>query len=250
MGHKVHPKIYRTQVIYTWDSRWFAKKNYARMAQEDLQIREFLFKKFKDAHIDSITVERSPKNMTVTVFAAKPGFIIGRGGQGLDGVRKEIERNFLRMSLKVKLNIQEVRSPALSAMVVAQTMASDIERRLPFRRVMKQTIERVMSAGAQGVKVQMSGRLNGVEIAREETLSAGKMSLITLRSDVDYAFVEAQTLQGKIGIKVWVYHGEVFGRKDKLAQMEEANKEKEQKEKKTTPKEMTKLRAEKPVAKK
>ncbi len=224
MGHKVHPKIHRTQVIYTWDSRWFSKRNYAHFAEQDIRIREFLQKKFKDAHIDSIGVERGPNTMTVTIFAAKPGMIIGRGGAGLDDVRKQIERQYLQMSLKVKLNIQEVRSPALSAMVVAQTMAGDIERRMPFRRVMKQTIERVMKAGALGVKISIGGRLNGAEIARTEKLAAGSVPLITLRSDVDYASVAAYTLYGKIGIKVWIYHGEVFGRKDKFAQAEEAPK--------------------------
>ena len=222
MGHKVHPKIHRTQVIYTWDSRWFSKRNYAKCAEQDIRIREFLTKKFKDAHIDAIGIERGPKNMTVTIFAAKPGFIIGRGGAGIEALRKTIERQFLQYLLKVKLNIQEVRSPALSAAVVAQTIASDTERRLPFRRIMKQTIERVMNAGAQGIKITMAGRLNGVEIARTETLSSGKIPLITLRSDVDYALVEAQTTYGKIGIKVWIYRGEIFGRKDRFTETAEA----------------------------
>lgn len=221
MGHKVHPKIHRTQVIYTWDSRWFSKRQYAKYSEQDIRIREFLLKKFKDAHIDAVSVERSPKNITVTIFAAKPGMIIGRGGAGLEDVRKEIERRFLQMSVKVKLNIQEVRSPALSAEVVAQTMAADIERRLPFRRVMKQTIERVMKAGAQGVKMSVGGRLNGAEIARTEKMSAGSVPLITLRSDVEYAVVPAYTIYGKIGIKVWIYRGEVFGRKDRFAVTEE-----------------------------
>ncbi len=217
MGHKVHPKIHRTQVIYTWDSRWFSAKNYAVYAEQDVRIREFLIKKFKDAHIDTIGIERSPKNLTVTIFAAKPGVIIGRGGAGLEDVRKEIERKFLKMSTKVKLNIQEVRSPALSAQVVAQTMVAEIERRIPFRRVMKQSIERVMKAGAKGVKLSMGGRLNGAEIARREKMSAGSVPLITLRSDVEYAALPAYTIYGKIGIKVWIYHGEIFGRKDIFA---------------------------------
>lgn len=229
MGHKVHPKIHRTQVIYTWDSKWFSKKNYSQFAEQDIKIREFLVKKFKDANIDAISVERGAKDMTITILAAKPGFIIGRGGKGIDEIRKEIERKFLKMSLKVKLNVREVKSPALSAAVVAQTIASDVERRIPFRRVMKQSIDRVMKAGAKGVKIVMSGRLNGVEIARRETLSAGKVPLITLRSDVDYFFVEANTIYGVIGIKVWVYHGEVFGRKDKFAAAEEGSKKGTQK---------------------
>lgn len=222
MGHKVHPKIHRTQVIYTWDSRWFKKRGYARYAEQDIRIRAFLAQKYKEAHIDAIGIERGLKNMAVTILAAKPGIIIGRGGQGLDELRKTLERRFLQMALKVKLNIQEVRQPALSAAVVGQTMASEIERRLPFRRVMKQTLERVMKAGALGVKVNMAGRLNGVEIARTEMLAVGTVPLITLRSDVDYALTEAQTTYGKIGIKVWIYLGELFERKDKFAASAEA----------------------------
>jgi len=217
MGHKVHPKVHRLQVIYTWDSRWFKKHGYAAAAKQDIQIRKFLTVKYKDAHIDAVGIERGPKNMTIRVLAAKPGLIIGRGGQGLEDLRKTIERKFLQMSLKVKLQIQEVRNPSLSAAVMGQTMVAEIERRLPFRRVMKQAMERVMKAGALGVKVNMAGRLNGVEIARTEMLATGKVPLITLRSDVDYAFTEAHTTYGKIGIKVWIYLGEIFGRKDKFA---------------------------------
>jgi small subunit ribosomal protein S3 len=221
MGHKVHPTIHRTQVIYTWDSKWFGKKNYAQFAEQDIAIREYIETKHKDAHIDSIGVERGPKNVTVTIFAAKPGYIIGRGGQGLEEIRAHIEKKILKMKARVKLNIQEVRSPALSAKVVATTISSDIERRIPFRRTMKQTIERVMTAGAKGVKISLAGRLNGVEIARNETLSEGKVPLITLRSDVDYANVEANTIYGKIGVKVWIYKGDVFGRKDKFTDVPE-----------------------------
>jgi small subunit ribosomal protein S3 len=217
MGHKVHPKIHRTQVIYTWDSRWFSKRSYAKFAEQDIRIREFLMSKFKEAHIDAIGVERGPNTMTVTIFAAKPGLIIGRGGAGLEDVRKELERQFLQMSLKVKLNIQEVRSPVLSAAIVAQSIASELERRIPFRRVMKQAMERVMKAGAKGVKMKVGGRLNGAEIARSEKMAAGSVPLITLRSDVDYCVTAAYTIYGKIGIKVWIYHGEIFGRKDKFA---------------------------------
>jgi small subunit ribosomal protein S3 len=224
MGHKVHPKIHRTQVIYTWDSRWFSRRNYAQFAEQDITIREYLTKKFKDAHIDAISVERGPKSVDITILAAKPGFIIGRSGQGLDEVRKHIERVVLQMKGKVKINVQELHSPALSAQVVAQTIVADTEKRIPFRRVMKQSIERVLKAGAQGVKIKMSGRLNGVEIARTETLSKGKIPLITLRSDVDYAEIPAYTMYGKIGVKVWICRGLVFGRKDPFAKVEEAPK--------------------------
>lgn len=225
MGHKVHPTIHRTPFIYGWDSKWFAKKellpDYLR---QEIRIRELLRKKLKDAGIAAVSIERTAKEVLIIILVAKPGVVIGRSGQGLEAIRKEIERTILRFQTKVKLNIQAVDNPALSAQIVGQSMAIEIERRIPFRRVMKQAMEKVMSAGAQGVKLILSGRLNGVEIARRESMSAGKMSLITLRSDVDYAFTEAHTIYGKIGIKVWVYHGEVFGPRDKFAKREETYK--------------------------
>ncbi len=232
MGHKVHPKIHRTQVIYTWDSRWFSKNDYALLAEQDIKIREYLLKKFKDAGIDSMSIERDQKSVNVTILAAKPGFIIGRSGEGLNEVRKHLERSILKMKGKIKLNVQELKSPALSAQVVAQSIVADTEKRIPFRRAMKQTIERVMKAGAQGIKIRMSGRLNGVEIARTETLSKGKIPLITLRSDVDYASIPAQTMYGKIGVKVWIYRGLVFGRKDAFAHVSEPEEKKVQQNKK------------------
>lgn len=217
MGHKVHPRIHRIPFIYPWDSKWFAKKDQlALFLKQEINVRDFLVKKLKEAGIDSISLERTPKDLQITILAAKPGVIIGRSGQGLEIIKKDIERKFLQGKTKVRLNILPLKQPALSAQVVAQNCATEIEKRMPFRRVMKQSIEKVMAAGAKGVKINMAGRLNGVDIARREVLSAGKMSLITLRSDVDYAFVEAYTIYGKIGIKVWIYHGEVFGRKDKF----------------------------------
>ncbi len=222
MGHKVHPKIHRIPTIYSWDSKWFAKNSQMPLfLKQEVQIRDFLTKKLKDSLIDSLSIERTPKDLTVYILAGKPGTIIGRGGQGMTDLAKQIERKILQQKLKVKINVLEVRQPALSAQIVATNAATDIEKRFPFRRVMKQMIERVMSAGGLGVKVRMSGRLNGVEIARTEKLAAGKMSLITLRSDVDYAQAEAQTLYGKIGIQVWIYKGEAFSRRDKFAKKEE-----------------------------
>lgn len=227
MGHKVHPKIHRIPLIYTWDSKWFARKeDMAKFLRQETAIRKILTTKLKDAGIDSIAVERTPKELVITVLAAKPGVIIGRSAQGLEVLRKEIEKRVLQFKLKVKINVLALKNPALSAQVVAQGAVDEIERRIPFRRVMKQLIERVMAAGALGVKIKMAGRLNGVEIARRETLSAGKMSLITLRSDVDYAMVEAHTIFGKIGVKVWIYHGEAFGRRNKFEQVAEKSEEK------------------------
>ena len=218
MGHKVHPTIHRIPLIYIWDSKWFARKGKApRFLEQEIKIREYLEKKLKEAAIDSMNIERTQKELKIIILAGKPGVIIGRGGQGLEILRQFIERKILQFKLKVDINVQEVRQPALSANIVAKNAVSEIERRIPFRRVMKQTIEKVMSAGALGVKMSMGGRLNGVEIARTEKMSAGKMSLITFRSEVDYAFSEAHTIYGKIGVKVWIYKGEVFGRRDKFS---------------------------------
>ncbi len=224
MGHKVHPKIYRTPNIYVWDSRWFGKKEQISLfLKQEIRIRAFLEKKLKEAGIDSFCFERNPKEMVITIMVAKPGVVIGRSGQGLEEIRKEIEKKYLGFKLKAKINVIPVKQPALSAQVVAQGAATEIEKRMPFRRVMKQILEKTIAAGAKGVKVNMSGRLNGAEIARREVLSAGKMSLITIRSDVDYAFAEANTIYGKIGIKVWIYFGEAFGRRDKFEKRDEKN---------------------------
>jgi len=211
MGHKVHPTIFRMQVIYTWDSRWFGKKNYKKLIEQDLLIREFLQKKFKEAQIDAISVERTPKALAITILAAKPGFIIGRGGQALDGLRKEIERKFLQMSTRVKLNIREVRSPGLSAQVIAQGMVGEIERRIPFRRVMKQMLEKVMAnRDVLGVRIFLAGRLGGATMSRTEDRKLGRIPLQTLRADVDYALAKAVMSYGTIGVKVWIYKGDIF----------------------------------------
>ena len=216
MGHKVHPKIFRIGTLYQWNSRWFSRRDFASFLRQDMVIKKFLKKELKDAAVSQVDIERSPSTTTVIIHSAKPGVIIGRGGQGLDQIRKDIERNFLKMSKKVKLNIQEVSNPSLSAQIVAESVARDTEGRLPFRRVMKQHMERVMKAGALGVKIAMGGRLNGVEIARREKLAQGKIPLITLRSNIDYAHAIAKTIYGTIGIKVWIYKGEHFGQVDAL----------------------------------
>ncbi|MDO9509681.1 MAG: 30S ribosomal protein S3 [Candidatus Magasanikbacteria bacterium] len=224
MGHKVHPKIYRIPNIYVWDSRWFGKKEQISLfLKQEIEIRTFLGKKLKEAGVDSFCFERTPKEMTITILVAKPGVVIGRSGQVLEELRKEIEKKYLGFKLKVKINVLPLKQPALSAQVIAQTAAMEIEKRKPFRRVMKQILEKTIAAGAKGIKVNMSGRLNGAEIARREVLSAGKMSLITIRSDVDYAFAEANTIYGKIGVKIWVYFGEAFGRRDKFEKRDEKN---------------------------
>lgn len=226
MGHKVHPIIHRSPTLFPWSSRWVAGKNYAHKLEQDIKIRQFLTKKFLEAQVDSVFIERNAKNITITIFAGKPGVIIGRAGQGLDDLRKEIERKFLQMAMKVKLNIQEVQQPFLSANILGDSIVRDTLSRMPYRRVVKNHIEKAMKAGAKGVKIKMSGRLNGVEIARTEVLAAGKVPLITLRSNVDYATKRANTMYGVIGVKVWIYKGESFERIDKLAEAQDRPKKK------------------------
>lgn len=217
MGKKINPKISRIGTTRTWHSKWFGVgKKYIKNAQQDINIRKFLLKDFKEAGIDKVEIERDSKKITINVHTAKPGLIIGRGGAGIDELKKKIHDKFLknfRMN-EINLNVSEVDRPNLSAQIVVQSMIIDIEKRMPFRRVMKQAIGRVEKAGALGVRVMVSGRLNGVEIARSEMLNSGKVPLQTLRADIDYARGVANTTYGAIGVKVWIYKGEVF-EKDK-----------------------------------
>jgi small subunit ribosomal protein S3 len=212
MGQKVHPRIFRIGIIRGWDGVWFAgKKHYASQLQEDVRVREFVKKEAKDALIDRVEIERSREEMRLNIHAAKPGIIIGRAGAGIEELTKKLKKNFFRgRRVKISINVKEIQKPSLSAQVVAQQIAADIERRMPFRRVMKGSIDRVKKANAEGVKVTVGGRLNGAEIARSETISDGKIPLHNLRSDIDFASVMARTIYGAIGIKVWINRGEVF----------------------------------------
>lgn len=212
MGQKVHPKIFRTgqSQIYTWDSKWFAKKDYAARLKQDILIKEFLRKTLKEAAVAKIDIERTANALTIVIHSAKPGVIIGHAGVGVEELKKKIKEKFLDKKTTLNLNVCEVQNPSLSAQVVLQSMIADLERRVPFRRVMKQTIARVERAGAKGVKVIVSGRLDGAEIARDEMLTRGKIPLHTLRADIDYASGTAFTIYGAIGIKLWIYKGEVF----------------------------------------
>lgn len=214
MGHKVHPKVFRLSTIYTWDSKWFARGNqFVSQLQEDVELREFLRIALKDAGVSEIGVERTPKNVTITIHAAKPGYVIGRAGAGIEDLKKKIMNRFYRgRRVTLNINVQEIARPMLSAEVVGQQIAQDIERRMPFRRSMKMAIERVMKGGGRGVKITLSGRLNGAEIARTETIANGSIPLHNLRADVDFARVRATTLYGVIGVKVWIYRGDVFER--------------------------------------
>lgn len=212
MGHKVHPKAFRLSTIYTWDAKWFARgAAFVSQLREDTKIRDFLRKSLKDAGVSDIEIERTPKMVIVTIRAAKPGVVIGRAGAGIEELKKKILKEFYRgRRVTLNLNVQEIPRPSLVAEVIGQQLAQDIERRMPFRRSMKMAIERVMKSGGRGVKLTLSGRLNGAEIARTETISNGSIPLHNLRADIDFARVRANTVAGVIGIKVWIYRGDIF----------------------------------------
>ncbi len=223
MGNKVHPKIFRTGVIYSWSSKWFSKHDFAKLLQEDMKIKGFLRDKLKESAVDRIDIERTARALTVIVHSAKPGFIIGRGGTGIEDLKKQL-RALLGKSkdkLNLNLNVIEITNPSLSANIVLQSMIADTEKRMPFRRVLKQHLDRIQKAGAKGAKLQIKGRLNGAEIAREEKLSWGSVPLHNLRADIDFASGFARTLFGTIGIKVWIYRGDIFDAGQKPAAAEE-----------------------------
>jgi small subunit ribosomal protein S3 len=210
MGQKVNPFSYRLGIIRDWKSRWFDMKNYKQYLKEDVELREFLEKKLAKAAVENIIIERSANTMTIGIHSARPGIIIGRGGTGAETLKAEIIKK-LKENIEIKLNIIEVRNPELSAKLVAQSIAEQIEKRSPFRRTIKQAIERTMqNKQAKGIKVSVSGRLDGAEMARVEWLSKGKIPLHTIRADIDFAKYNAYTTYGVIGIKVWIYKGEVF----------------------------------------
>jgi len=215
MGHKVHPTIFRMATIYRWNSKWFSKNRvqYSKFLREDIKIKAHLEKKLKESGIDSIQIERNAKEVVITLNVAKPGLIIGRGGAGVEDLRKDLQKRFFGKVANLKLNVQEYAKPNLSSHIVIQGMVADLEKRMPFRRILKTTIERVRKAGAQGVKVMVSGRLNGAEIARREMLVSGKIPLQNLRADIDYAADIAHTIFGVIGVKIWIYRGEIFNTK-------------------------------------
>ncbi|MBI4713936.1 30S ribosomal protein S3 [Candidatus Uhrbacteria bacterium] len=212
MGHKVHPRVFRLGVTRGWDAVWFANgKQMRQNLKEDVGIRAFLKKELKEALVDRIEIERSRQNLKISIFSAKPGLVIGRAGAGIEELSKKIKQNFFRgKRVGISINVKELSQSSLFACVVGQQMAAEIEKRMPFRRVMKSAVERVMKAGAKGVKVMLSGRLNGAEIARTEMIAQGKTPLHNLRSDIDFASVKAQTIWGSIGVKVWINRGEVF----------------------------------------
>lgn len=218
MGQKVHPIGLRIGIIKDWEGRWFAnKKEYAGLILEDLKIRKFVKDRLYASGIAKVEIERAANRVKVTIHTARPGMVIGRQGTEVEVIRKEIEKF---SGKQVQLNIAEVKTPELNAQLVAENIAFQLERRTSFRRAMKQAIGRAMKFGAQGVKVACSGRLMGAEIARSEGYSEGKVPLHTLRADIDYGFAEANTTYGKIGVKVWIYLGEILQAKKKIVNAE------------------------------
>lgn len=211
MGHKVNPKSFRLGQSVNWSSRWFSRKNYAGLIREDVTIRRYLKIKLREAGVDAIDIERSQNEITIIITASRPGIIIGRGGSGIEDLKKDLAKKyFAGTKQNIKINIQEISNPALSAANQVNNIITDIEKRIAFRRVMKQTIEKVVKAGGKGVKIIVSGRLNGAEIARTETLSEGKVPLHTIRAEIDYSRGVARTTYGAIGVKVWIYKGDIF----------------------------------------
>lgn len=218
MAQKVHPKVFRLVTLYPWASRWFADRRvYRTYLAQDVAVRGELQRRFRDAGIAAIDIERSANAVTVTMSAARPGMIIGRGGQGAEGIKKELRDRFASGTGKggpqVQLNIVEVDRAGMNAAVVVQQVIAELEKRIPFRRVIRQAAGRLERAGCLGVRIQVSGRLDGAEIARREVVMHGKIPLQTIRADIDYAQNFARTIYGTIGVKIWVYRGEVFTEK-------------------------------------
>jgi small subunit ribosomal protein S3 len=207
LGHKVHPIGFRIGVIRDWQAKWYTDKHYAEFLDEDMKLRDGVQTRYAEAAISLVEIERQANKVAITIHTSRPGIVIGRGGQRVDETRGFLEK---LVGKKVQLNIQEIQRPELDAYLVAKNIAEQIERRIAFRRAMKQTTIRVMQAGAKGVRVSASGRLGGAEIARRLTMHEGQVPLHTLRADIDYGFVEAKTVMGRIGIKVWIYKGDIL----------------------------------------
>jgi len=209
LGQKTHPIGFRLGIVKDWQARWFAGKQeaYRNLVLEDLQIRGRIADSYPDAGISRVEIERSNNDVTVTIHTARPGIVIGRGGQRVEELRKDLERIIRR---RARLNVQEIRQPELDAFLVARNVADQLERRIAFRRAIRQTLGRTMQAGAEGIKIICSGRLGGADIARSEKAMEGRVPLHTLRADIDYGLAEAATDFGRIGVKVWIYKGDIL----------------------------------------
>ena len=208
MGQKINPTGFRLATNKNWSSRWYSNsKNFAVLLNNDIKVREFLNKKLVNAAVSRILIERPAKNAKITIFSARPGIVIGKKGEDIESLRSSIQD---LMGIPVQLNIEEVRKPEIDATLVAQSIAQQLEKRVMFRRAMKRAMQNAMRLGAQGIKIMSSGRLNGIEIARSEWYREGRVPLHTLRADVDYGTARAQTQYGIIGVKVWIFKGEIF----------------------------------------
>jgi small subunit ribosomal protein S3 len=208
MGQKIHPTGFRLAVNRNWTSKWFANsKHYADVLNEDIRVREYLRKKLSHASVAKISIERPARNARITIHSARPGVVIGKKGEDIETLRSDLRR---MMGGEVGLNIEEIRKPEVDAQLVADSIAQQLEKRIMFRRAMKRAMQNAMRLGAQGIKVMSAGRLNGAEIARSEWYREGRVPLHTLRADIDYGFSEARTTYGVIGVKVWIFKGEVL----------------------------------------
>ena len=231
MGQKINPIGFRLGVTKNWSSKWYASsKNFADLLNNDIKVREFLNKKLANAAVSKIVIERPAKNAKITIFTARPGIVIGKKGEDIETLRSSIQG---LMGIPVQLNIEEVRKPELDATLIAQSIAQQLEKRVMFRRAMKRAMQNAMRLGAQGIKIMSSGRLNGIEIARSEWYREGRVPLHTLRADVDYGVARAQTTYGIIGIKVWVFKGEVYEDAQKTKVLDDTYEVLEDKPKKT-----------------
>jgi small subunit ribosomal protein S3 len=209
MGQKIHPTGFRLPVTRAWASRWFASnRNFATMLAEDLQVRDYLKTKLKNAAVSRILIERPAKNARITIYSARPGVVIGKKGEDIENLKAELSR---RLGVPVAVNIEEIRKPEVDAQLIADSITQQLEKRIMFRRAMKRAMQNAMRLGAQGIKIMSSGRLNGIEIARCEWYREGRVPLHTLKADIDYGFSEAKTTYGVIGVKVWVYRGDRLG---------------------------------------
>ncbi len=207
MGQKINPNGLRVGIIRDWESRWYAEHDYADLLHEDLKIREYIDTRLADASVSTVEIERAAKRINITIHTAKPGMVIGKGGSEVEALRNNLNE---LTGKRVHINIVEIKRPDLDAKLVAESIAEQLENRVSFRRAQKQTIQRTMRSGAQGIRTQVSGRLGGADMARREQYSVGTVPLHTLRADIDYAHAEADTTYGKLGVKVWIYRGVVL----------------------------------------
>lgn len=221
MGQKVNPVGLRIGIIRDWESKWYAGKDFGNLLLEDVKIREYLKNKLKDSAVSRIGIERAANRVNVTIHTAKPGMVIGKGGSEVEVLRNQVTK--IAGGKKVHINISEIKQADMDAILVAESIAQQLERRVSFRRALKQAIQRTMRAGAKGIKTQVSGRLGGAEIARTEGYSEGTVPLHTLRADIDYGTAEAHTTYGRLGVKVWIYRGEVLPTAKKQVAQEGGN---------------------------